>query len=1004
MNSTAELQKYGVSRDCVRSFASSPSPDLIDYLDLLQAREKGELVPDGVAETQGRPLLFFINESRLSPGPAEQNDKLRILCRDLACRGERAYLARILPGELKVAPVSLQDRTARWKLYQPGTSEALTFFSNLALGRYEGDGEPATADEVFGEMFELLEQGANRLAEYKIPGSTVLSLVGRALFVRFLLDRQIVSDDDISKILPKAGSVKSCFDTPQNAAAICTWLDRTFNGDFLHLPENGGLRFFRDVGAKTNNAVFAVLGAIVRSDEFVAEDVYQSKFDWAIFNFAHIPVGLLSQVYEKFIWRWEQHSAKSTSVHYTPKNIAATLVEEAFHDLPDAQKARVLDPACGAGVFLVLAFRKLYLETWRARGARPNTKVIRDILEKQLTGLDVSESALKLSALSLYLTAIELDPHPVPPENLRFKNLRGRVLFNPRKEHQTHPNFEMGSLVSPLNLQLSKRFDLVVSNPPWTSVPKSEKRLATEFTKVSRDVIRRRGTARVAERYQNPDNAPDLPFLWKSTEWCRVDGRIAMALPARILLKQENVPRRARETIFNLLDVTGIINGSNLSDTNVWPEMQQPFILLFAQNRQPKPDRVIRFINLLYDDELSRLGELRVDSKSVEAVDPTVAAEESWLWKALAVGTSLDIDVVRKLQAAKGRPLRQYWEKDLRLVSRDGYQIKPNQVQQDASFLQGLPDLNDTKRFDFVVDTTVLDRFHRPTVCWPRERKVYAAPLVLIKESPGRREEGWALISFADVAFNQSFYGYSAAGHPNGEVLVRYVHLLVHSILWMHYALLTSPKFGAERRSVYKSVLDDFPVIPLDRLTSAQHRDLLRLSSRLEQSDRKVFSEIDEFFARMYQLDDLDLEVIRDTLDVALPYKESRDRACAVPTTREQRAFGTRLQALLGPFFDVLNKKPEVGLQSIDHLPNNAAPFTFLILRAQGVQPEKMNGELLRDLLSLAVETGATRMIHENKSGVIVGLLNQYRYWTPSRARLLAAEILRHHMASFEVN
>jgi hypothetical protein len=69
----------------------------------------------------------------------------------------------------------------------------------------------------------------------------------------------------------------------------------------------------------------------------------------------------LSQVYEKFAWKWDHQEARDTSVHYTPRNIAATLVDEAFDHLPGANKARILDPACGAGVFLVgYTCRRLY--------------------------------------------------------------------------------------------------------------------------------------------------------------------------------------------------------------------------------------------------------------------------------------------------------------------------------------------------------------------------------------------------------------------------------------------------------------------------------------------------------------------------------------------------------------------------------------------------------------------------------------------------------------------
>jgi len=71
-----------------------------------------------------------------------------------------------------------------------------------------------------------------------------------------------------------------------------------------------------------------------------------------------------------------------------------------------------------------------------------------------------------------------------------------------------------------------------------------------------------------------------------------------MALPARILLKQEDIPRRARETFLRLVEVTGINNGTNLSDTAVWPQMGQPFMLLFARNRKPKAGHTLRLLKL----------------------------------------------------------------------------------------------------------------------------------------------------------------------------------------------------------------------------------------------------------------------------------------------------------------------------------------------------------------------------------------------------------------------
>jgi len=34
----------------------------------------------------------------------------------------------------------------------------------------------------------------------------------------------------------------------------------------------------------------------------------------------------------------------------------------------------------------------------------------------------------------------------------------------------------------------------------------------------------------------------------------------------------------------------------------------------------------------------------------------------------------------------------------------------------------------------------------------------------------------------------------------------------------------------------------------------------------------------------------------------------------------------------------------------------------------------------------------------QDEPGLIVGVYNQYRYWTPSRARLLSADIIRSYL------
>ncbi len=1023
LNLKAELPHYGISSrgSGVRWFRGVATPDALDYLDLVEPsreKESREVMPDGVAENQGRPLLFFVNAMRLAHLPDEQEVQLKKLRRTLGCRGDRAYLAVVRPGALEVTPVSLADRKPEWQIYQRGSNKALTFFSRLALGRCDELEEGEDSEFIFKEMFNLVDRTASRLEQLNLKRTDVLSLVGRALFFRFLKDRAVITERNRPRIAPRVNLLVECFDDAENASATCQWLDKTFNGDFLPLTDDGSRSFFDDIGRQTAGRVFCHLGGIARGQEPVGDDGFQLRLPihWGDLDFAHIPVGLLSQVYERLSWKWEPKNSGSTSVHYTPRNIAATLVDEAFDNLPNAHQARVLDPACGASVFLVLAFRRLYRERWKAQleknsnAPRPNTAAIREILEQQLTGFDISDSALKLSALSLYLTAIELDPEPVPPEKLAFKALRsGRsaILFNWRRE-EDHPE---GPVIGSLGAHVGKRFDgafdLVLSNPPWTSLEKKHKALALELDKVSRAIVTKKDAV-LGNAYENPDSGPDLPFLWKATEWVKPDGRIAMALPARTLFKQRENSQHARKAIFRLISVTGIINCSNLRKTKVWPDMDQPFMLFFARNRKPKPSHRIQFISPHTDLPLNRASEMRIDDKSAVPVEIEAAIQEPWLWKALAVGTSLDIEVVRKIKASGGRPLEEYWVKDLGLACSSGYQIKPKQKPRDARPLKELPDLNSTDLFRFLVETDQLKKFSRDTVCWPRLRnrerdrvRVYRAPLALVKASPGGdRALGRALLSLGDVAYNESFYGYSAKGHAHAELLARYLQLFVHSRLVMHYTLLTSAEIGVERPKFQKLDFDECLLKPFETLTDADRQEVQKLSQRLIKQDRDVFEDVDAFFAQLYGLDEFDVEVIRDTLEVREPNDELGVRASRPPTKPERSKFMRRVESILRPFFKMLGQQPELAPWPSDAASD--APFGAMLLRAKGLRATVPEALFHEAVLPLANETGATRIIKRLDGALLIGLLRQYRYWTPSRARLLAATILREHFSVFE--
>jgi hypothetical protein len=219
----------------------------------------------------------------------------------------------------------------------------------------------------------------------------------------------------------------------------------------------------------------------------------------------------------------------------------------------------------------------------------------------------------------------------------------------------------------------------------------------------------------------------------------------------------------------------------------------------------------------------------------------------------------------------------------------------------------------------------------------------------------------------------------------------------------MHFVLMTSPKFATERRRLDSADIEAFPVVPLEKLKSYQRSQIEPLSQRLLDEDSGIFDDIDQFASEIYGLDDLDNEVIRDTLEIDLPYGVSRKRAWFPPTAHERDIFRRRLGKVLKPFFSAIGKTPVV--RSCDLLAvgsDAAAPYASFLISKEGTPEPALQEKTQSLILQLGAETGSSQIVQVVKGALLVSILNQYRYWTPTRARLLGTEIVRQHISVFE--
>ena len=81
---------------------------------------------------------------------------------------------------------------------------------------------------------------------------------------------------------------------------------------------------------------------------------------WRYYDFNLLPIEFISRLYERFVTSVDGKQ-KSTGAFYTPPHLARLLIDELlpFNKEIDFENFKILDPSCGSGIFLVLAYKRL---------------------------------------------------------------------------------------------------------------------------------------------------------------------------------------------------------------------------------------------------------------------------------------------------------------------------------------------------------------------------------------------------------------------------------------------------------------------------------------------------------------------------------------------------------------------------------------------------------------------------------------------------------------------
>lgn len=995
MNTTSDqLQAFGARlEDCVALHCQN-DPRMLRYVDLM--RHEGRPLVDTVVETQAQALLYVVDAARLN-GAADRLD-IDELRRKLAMRGDQAWLGILRPGRLDIYATDLQPAGGTKPVsFFTGHVDSLGVVARLAQG--DNLAEPSTL-LLRSVLFGLMTDAGQELKSLGLSTDETIALTGRALFLRYLIGRKIIGTEHLPSISPSSQSLMQCFSSERGLLETNTWLDETFNGDLLALPvrKEAYTEYFRGLyracGAQINRPLEAILGL----DQPIAPGASQRSLNWGDLDFDHLPVGLLSETYEELMYRFDAEARRDTSVYYTPSHIAEYMVGEAFHQHPAGASARILDPACGAGVFLVACFRKLAELSFAETGRRPDRSVLRQILDKQLVGFDINAHARTLAALALYLTALELDPDPAPVEALTFKKLEGRVLVDVADPGSDPKIIQpmAGSLGPHVPDSFRGAFDLVIGNPPWTSLKPAYKAIDQLFTQRCRTVAARRDMDDIARSYKNPDQVPDLPFVWGAMDWAKPNGRIALALAGRWLFKMSDAGFAARSAIFRALSVTGILNGASIRQSKVWPNVDQPFCLVFADNRLPTESD--QFVLVSPEDEpaLNDKGRMRIDASDAIPIALDLAAKQPALIKALYRGSALDLAIVQRMRAKSNETIGEYWVPARGLYRGQGYIVGTRS--DDDAFLDGYLKLGARySKHPHAVLTDDLLPYQPEGLQWPRKPQIYRAPLVLVRKGfKSNRSLGRALYSATKLAYCESYYGFSAAGHPNGEFLAQYLLVLVHSKLFEYWSLMTSGEFGVEREVLQLNDVKNFPFIEPGVLDQAARNKIQKCAESLLDQEPK-WDALDAAVAGIYGLGHYDQQVIADVLATRAPFPDVKIRAAGPCTPTQLEDFRIRLMDELSGVLSASGYSVHVT-----QLPDaGCLPWKFI---AVSLNEQALPEALPPNWVAYAEDLAVSRItiVDAKRPLIIVGLLDRCSYWTQTQARLLSSDILWQYGALLE--
>jgi hypothetical protein len=359
------------------------------------------------------------------------------------------------------------------------------------------------------------------------------------------------------------------------------------------------------------------------------------------YDFSCVPVELISRIYEEFLAGNNKKEQKQIDgIFYTPSHLARLLVDEMmplnkFNDI-DLSDYKVLDPACGSGIFLALAFKRL-VQWWRLQNNMnlPNVKKLKELL-RCIHGVDKEEQATKLTAFSLcFALSDELSPKVMVSE-LKFDDLTHSNIIHsdffieelelPFDESQLKGHQQQKENFRKLK---NKKFNIIIGNPPFKNMGRQVDNATKNFWK-----------AKFNDIYVDiPSKQIALKFLISSKQYLKNDGFLCLLQKSTNLLYNTR-SRKFKEVLFKNYNIRQILDFTHLYEKNLlWDNgARVAAAAIFIQNTNIENNQNILHLTMRPTKQTKNRINFEIDDYDLHFISREEAIHNHNIWKINLLG------------------------------------------------------------------------------------------------------------------------------------------------------------------------------------------------------------------------------------------------------------------------------------------------------------------------------------------------------------------------------